>query len=212
MDSANLETGSQIGLRYMVSYPAAHAQGWQQGRCPVLCFLHGQGEAVPMSLERSAELHGPLSRTSWPAASEQFIIVEPQRRGVRDDWIADSNAVVAIVRKLQHERGGDAARTYLTGFSLGGNGVLDFAAAGPDLWAAFWPVDPTRLPAMTPSRPMWVSAGPLTKRNAGYRAAKASDTGVGAFRVSDEADDHVEAAARAYGRPEVYEWLLAHRL
>ena len=87
--------------------------------------------------------------------------------------------------------------------------MLDFAAKGPDLWAAFWVVDPTRLPARVPRRPMWVSAGPLTKWNRGYEAMR--DAG-GGIRVTDEADDHVEADARAYGRAEVYDWLLEHRL
>ena len=165
-----------------------------------------------MAIERSAALHGPLSTTSWPAARERFVIVEPQRPGLRDDWAADLDAVATLVRRVQQAGRGDPARTYLTGFSLGGNGVLDFAAAGPDVWAAYWPVDPTRLPVRVPSRPMWVSAGPLTKWNRGSPAWPARDAGDGTFRVTAEADDHVEAAARAYGRAEVYDWLLAHRL
>ena len=138
------------------------------------------------------------------------MVVEPQRPGLRDDWVADLAAVVRVVRRVHDDGRGDPVRTYLTGFSLGGNGVLDFAAADSDLWAAHWAVDPTRLPAGHPSRPMWVSAGPLTKWNRGYDRMRAAVGGT--FRVTDEADDHVEAAARAYGRAEVYDWLLAHRL
>jgi poly(3-hydroxybutyrate) depolymerase len=211
MEHATIETGVEGRIRYLVSYPPAGEQG--DGPRPVLCFLHGQGEAVPMPVERSAGLHGPLSKTSWPAARERFVVVEPQRAGLRDDWVADLDAVVRIVRGVQQRHGGDPDRTYLTGFSLGGNGVLDFAAAaaGPDLWAAYWAVDPTRLPAGLPRRPMWVSAGPLTKWDRGFPALRAADDG-DKFRVTDEADDHVEAAARAYGRAEVYDWLLARRL
>ena len=209
MSDATWEIGAEGNLRYVVSCPAARAQGDQPW--PVLCFLHGQGEAVPMPVERSAALHGPLSTTSWPAARERFVIVEPQRPGRMDDWVADLSAIDRIVRRVRQDRRGDPARTYLTGFSLGGNGVLDVAVADPGPWAAFWSVDPTRLPVEPPARPMWLSAGPLTKWNRGYQALPAGGAGP-ALRVTDEADDHVEAAARAYGRAEVYEWLLGHRL
>lgn len=209
MPQSDLQIATEEHLRYLISVPATPAAA---GRAvPVLCFLHGQGEAIPMAIEVCAGLHGPLSTTAWKGARERFIIIEPQRPGLNDNWIEDRELVLRIVRRAQADLHGDPARTYLTGFSLGGNGVLDFADADDGFWAAYWPVDPTRLPRSQPTRPMWVSAGPLTKWNRGYERMAEADNGQ-TFRVTDEANDHVAAARNAYGREEVYAWLLGQRV
>ena len=45
-------------LRYLLSVPE------QTGRLPILCFLHGYGEAAPRDIRRAMTLHGPLRSTS----------------------------------------------------------------------------------------------------------------------------------------------------
>ena len=53
----------------------------------------------------------------------------PQLPIAGDHWREQADAVAALVDAVTVERGADAARTYLTGFSFGGNGVFDLALA-----------------------------------------------------------------------------------
>ena len=66
MAEASTTTAAEGGLRYLISLPmASPPPGTGGGPVPVLCFLHGQGEASPMPPEQAAALRGPLSATSW---------------------------------------------------------------------------------------------------------------------------------------------------
>lgn len=141
-------------LRYLLAAPAADVPAAQR---PVLCFLHGYDEAAPLDIHQALTRHGPL----WPGAvlrvPEEFIVVAPQLPAAGDLWYRYADTVLEIVTEVQALGGGDPARTYLTGFSFGGNGVFDLALAQPGLWAALWPVDPTRPPPRDPLRPVWLS-------------------------------------------------------
>jgi predicted peptidase len=110
------------------------------------------------------------------------------------------------------------ARTYLTGFSYGGNGVLEIGVRQPDVWAALWPVEPTRPPERSADRPIWVSAG--------QRARKHKEAFRNVWRVQDRVrpnaaphpervyEDrgfhHVRTAIEAYREGDIYDWLLTH--
>ncbi|HEX6177421.1 MAG TPA: hypothetical protein VF057_03625, partial [Thermoanaerobaculia bacterium] len=101
---------------------------------------------------------------------------------------------------------GDADRTYLTGFSFGGNGVFDLGAVQRGFWAALWAVDPTRAPRVHPDVPVWISAGQIARSHEqAFRTALPDATWV------DDGEDHVGSATRAYRDDRVYEWLLARR-
>jgi hypothetical protein len=196
-------------LRYLVSLP---------GRvpAPVLCFLHGYDEAAPAEITHVLALHSPL-RADASALTREFIIVAPQLPTRGDHWYRYAGDVRDIVLQVQAEHGGDAGRTYLTGFSFGGNGVLDLGQEQADLWAALWPVDPTRVPRVDPGTPVWLSGGALSRRlepgfvdSLGLQRAAAGAAG---DRVlTDEGADHVGTAALAYADDRIYEWLLARRL
>src|SRR5699024_234725 len=104
-----------------------------------------------------------------------------------------------IVTEVQILGGGDPTRTYLTGFSFGGNGVFDLALAQPGLWAALWPVDPTRPPPQDPLRPVWLSIGEAARpgRNLFARALNLQPAGAlpqGDRLYLDEGQDHVGSA------------------
>lgn len=65
---------------------------------------------------------------------------------------------------MQKKYDGDHNRTYLSGFSYGGNGVFDLAVEQLGFWAGLWPVDPTRVPQKPIERPIWISIGQASRR------------------------------------------------
>ena len=151
-------------------------------RAPVLCFLHGAGEAAPHPLLDAVAVHGPLAARASPRA-EEFLIVAPQLPLRGDYWHRYAEAVWEMAFDAARRFDGDRRALCLTGFSFGGNGVFDLGAARPEAWAALWSVDPTRSPP-----------GPLAVP----------------VRIDrDEGEGHAGCAERAYGDASIYEWLLA---
>ncbi|KAI1709885.1 hypothetical protein Ddc_13711 [Ditylenchus destructor] len=159
---------TSASLPYLLIVPS---DAEKQGEWPVLCFLHGNDEAAPCPIREGVTRQGPLNPTI--------------RRECKD-----------IATSVQHEHGGDPNRTYLTGFSYGGNGVFDLGIEQPDFWSALWPVDPTRVPKEEVKQPIWISIGAAARR----------------LTASYIQQDHVGSARKAYKDERIYDWLLAKRL
>lgn len=196
-------------LRYLLSLPGSAAEPR-----PVLVFLHGYDEGAPMDIHHALTLHGPLRAGNPAAAREEFIVVAPQLPVRGDLWRGQADAVREIVRQVQAQHGGDPRRTYLTGFSFGGNGVFDLALAQPGVWAALWSVDPTRVPRSDPGLPVWLSSGAISRRlqalfNAALRLEPAGPGPLGDRVYADQGSDDVGTATRAYQDERIYRWLLA---
>lgn len=160
---------------------------------------------------------GPLSAGASPTAAREFIVAAPQLPVAGDGWRLEADSVRSLVHTLHTEHGGDPARTYLTGFSFGGNGVMDLALAQPELWAALWPVDPTRVPRRDPGKPVWLSLGHVARRAtdafaASMRLRPLAEHEPGDRVYLDQGEDHVGSARRAYADERIYAWLLQHRL
>ena len=189
-------------LKYLLSVPSTSAPS------PLLCFLHGYGEAAPMAIERALRRHGPLAASAAPLAERQFLIVAPQLPIAGDNWALHGDEVRVLVDDVGAKHAVDAARRYLTGFSYGGNGVFDLALAQPDLWTALWAVDPTRVPRAAPAQPLWLSAGEAARAQRGpfVRALRLRDTGEHVW--ADNGEDHVGSARVAYADERIYRWLL----
>lgn len=201
-------------LRYLLSVPPGAAEG---ERRPVLCFLHGYDEAVPLDIRQALTRHGPLKPGSASRAMREFIVIAPQLPQAGDIWHRYSDAVLQIVTEVQTMCHGDAEQTYLTGFSFGGNGVFDLALSQPALWAALWAVDPTRPPKQDPRRPVWVSVGAAARlRLEGFAQALGLEAAGGPQQGNrlflDEGGDHVGSATRAYADDRIYQWLLSKQL
>ena len=200
-------------LPHLISLPGAgEASG--RGR-PLLCFLHGYDEGAPMEIGRALTLRGPLTPESSALARAEFIVVAPQLPARGDNWQRYANEVAEIVVEVQRAHGADRARTFLTGFSFGGNGVFDVAQRSPELWAALWPVDPTRVPQEDPGKPVWLSAGEVsryagstfTQRLRLEPLREGSEPGDRVYL--DRGLDHVGTATAAYGDDRIYRWLLS---
>src|ERR671937_1806994 len=120
-------------LRSLVSAPSR-----QRAPLPLLCFLHGYGEAAPLPLEKAMCLHGPLNARSASIATSDFVVLAPQLPRAGDIWHRYADDVSDAVRDVCARHAVDKERLYLTGFSYAGNGVFDLALEQPDLWVALW--------------------------------------------------------------------------
>lgn len=219
MQNDELELIESGPLSLVVKRPTA-----ANGSPPVLCFLHGYDEGAPLDVLEGVARHGPLNPSN-SALVEPFVVVAPQLPVRGDVWHHYAPEVRAIVEEAAARWEGDLHRLYLTGFSFGGNGVLDLAAAEPGLWAALWPVDPTRVPAGPVGGAIWLSLGELSRPNArgfirtlGLEPAAAGPAEIETTTMrlgdrvwTDEAEDHVGTASRAYSDARIYRWLLARR-
>jgi hypothetical protein len=203
---------SEYGLDTLVSLPESAAGAGAPS--PVLCFLHGWGEAAPLDIVTALTRHGPLHPGSSQRASK-FLVVAPQLRFPGGDvWHSKADLVREIVTAVCLRYQGDPCRTYLTGFSFGGNGVLDLALQHRDFWAALWPVDPARVPAARSSLPLLLSLGQYSRGGQWERFIREcalQDLALNAQGYSVLVDcgfDHVGAATRAYRDDRAYDWLL----
>jgi len=200
-------------LNHLISLPPAYTP--EAGPWPVLCFLHGLMEAAPMAIHQALTLHGPLRPGNPPLATDRFIVVAPQLPAPGGDvWFRYANAVQRIVRKLQERYHGDPRRTYLTGFSFGGNGVLDLALAQPDFWP---PSGQSILPVYPQSRR--ARSGCLSVSSTHGRAilslawncCERNPTRRGSSLYRQRAD-HTDSATTAYCDDRIYGWLLTKQL
>lgn len=184
----------------------------------MLCFLHGYDEAAPLEIHRALTRHGPLRPGSSRQAMEEFVVVAPQLPAPGGDvWRRYAEAVQQIVRQVQALYGGDPQRTYLMGFSFGGNGAFDLALRQRDFWAALWVVDPTRVPHEDPRLAVWLSFGEVSRhRKAAFlerlQLEACGDAPAAKRLYRDQGLDHVGAATEAYRDEEIYSWLLSQRL
>ena len=194
-------------LSYVLSVPS------QAAASPLLVFLHGYDEGFPTDIRSGITRHGPLRPGSSQRALDEFVVIAPQLPACGDHWLRFEGAIRQIVTEVAGRHDCDRSRLYLTGFSFGGNGVLDLAIVQPDLWAALWPVDPTRIPRTDPARPLWLSAGKLARqrRDAFLAALGLRKTTDGDRIWCDEGEDHVGCATRAYRDDRIYDWLLARQ-
>jgi hypothetical protein len=184
-------------------------------RAPLLVFLHGYGEGAPLPIEEAVARHGPLSATAPRLVRESFVILAPQlpRRG--DLWLRFGDAVATTVDHVTATLKIDGDRRFLSGFSFGGNGVLDLGLAQRGLWTALWAVDPTRVPEADPGLPVWLSAGALSRHEISSYTERLGlqpvdpDPGTQSRIMTDAGHDHVGTATAAFSDERVYRWLLS---
>jgi hypothetical protein len=219
MPTPDLQLREVADLRYLVSVPPRPAASPRSPlrSLPVLCFLHGYHEAAPLGISFGLMRHGPLRTGNCACATEDFIVVAPQLPHAGDNWLHYQWAVMDAVSAVQRNEGGDPDRTYLTGFSFGGNGVFDLALVQSDFWAALWSVDPTRVPRQDPGLPVWLSIGTAARAAKYYfipalRLEPAGRSASGDRLYLDEGEDHVGSAVHAYRDERTYAWLLSKSL
>jgi hypothetical protein len=201
-------------LKYLVSIPPGKRR---KRRWPVLVFLHGNDQAAPEPLRCAMTEHGPLRVSSGTSATQRFVVVAPQLPA-RGRWTkTQADAVRGIAQEAVDKHYGNPAQIYLTGFSYGGDGVLEIGVSEPNDWAALWPVDPTIRPRKRINRPIWVSAGERARGNKGkFRKVwrvqdRVPNVDPPSKRVYEDRNlCHVCTATAAYADEGIYRWLLTH--
>jgi len=203
-------------LTYIPEAPGPH---------PILCFLHGAGEAAA---DRDGEQLQPLARVlahrspGWHAKNatpfvSRFLVLCPQLGRTRRWEPGDAEWIDPLVSHAINDHGGDASRLVLTGFSRGGEGVFQLASASRHHWPTIWAVDPAlrRMPP-TPADDVrvWVHYG---NDQPGGENMEAFQTvlGLEAFSGDTSArrlvtaldEDHVGTCVAAYASAHVYDWL-----
>jgi predicted peptidase len=121
-----------VTYRYQVYVPAEHSRGtlW-----PVIVNLHGnggQGSDALLPTRRGLADQIRANRSQFPA-----IVVFPQA-AVGKRWLDGDmeELVIAQLERTVSEFGGDPARLYLTGFSMGATGAYRIAYRWPTRFAA----------------------------------------------------------------------------
>jgi poly(3-hydroxybutyrate) depolymerase len=120
-----------------------------EGGHPILCFLHGAGEAAldaagrPQSIDKLLENGSPAFQAQDDASFiRDFLVICPQLEARRRWHADDAQPVVDFVAQIAGELNGNPDICHLTGFSYGGEGVFIFAAEHPDRWSSLWSVTP----------------------------------------------------------------------
>ncbi|MFN7209586.1 MAG: dienelactone hydrolase family protein [Aggregatilineales bacterium] len=188
---------------------------------PLIVFLHGSGErGSDLSLVKRYALPALLENDSnFPAA-----VLSPQCP-LETRWTDHAPAVLALIDAVRQRHNFDPMRLYLTGFSMGGQGVWYIAARAPRLFAAVAPVaarippDPHFLAHICDLKdvPIWAihgSADEVVPCENTRNLATALETCGGKVKVSLlEGADHIQTAIKAFAPSfGLYEWLIAHRL
>jgi predicted peptidase len=218
--------------RYVVYVPAHE----KSRPLPIALFLHGAGERGDDGLRQTAVGIGSAIR--WAPERFPMIVVMPQAPA-DTQWLGDSaTAAMMALDAATREFGGDPARTYLTGLSLGGYGTWHLAMEHPDRFAALVPICGGILKPETANS---VRQSPLTLGESDPYAVTAQRVRAIPTWIFHGADDklipssestrmHAElqklganvrytefpgvghnAWDPAYGKPELWTWLLAQR-
>ena len=194
----------------------------------MLCFLHGAGEAAtkdtaatePQLLNKLLANHSP----AWHAENGSaflapFLVICPQLERRRRWEQGDVEWVDNLVRTAIRDHDGDDSRLILSGFSYGGEGAFQLAAASAYKWTTIWAVDPAlqRVPP-APGRDVRVLihhgvAQPGAENMASFSKAlslsvQQQDDIVGDRGAIALPDDHPTCSRTAFSDPAAYAWLL----
>ncbi len=197
------------------------------GPHPVLCFLHGAGEAAadrdglnPQSLDAVLAHRSPgwHAENATPFVS-QFLVICPQLGRSRRWEPSDAEWVDSLVAQAISRNCGDASHLVMSGFSLGGEGAFQLASASGHRWQTIWAVDPA-LQRMPPQPAddvrVWVHYG-FEQPGGANMQAFATALGLASFKGDKSArrvvtaleESHVGTALAAFATAIVYEWLVS---
>lgn len=198
--------------------PCLYEADDQEGIRPLILFLHGSDERGDgkNELER-VKVYGlpKVLKTRNPFSEDVFVIAPRCPEETR--WIDHIEALKFLLDDAIERYDVEAKRIYLTGLSLGGQGVWFLGAAYPDLFAALVPIcgrsHPKNACALK-EVPIWVFHGakddrvPLVESTEMVEAVNACG-GNATLTVYPEVG-HV-SWGDAYDTPELYRWLLEQR-
>ena len=181
-------------------------------RWPLVLFLHGAGE-------RGGELE-LVKKHGLPKRVEQgeefpFVMIAPQCP-LGEWW--NVFALEALIEQIAREERIDRDRIYLTGLSMGGFGTWALAIRHPERYAAILPIcggGERQLARVLRDVPIWAFHGdsdevvPVERSQEMIDAIKKAG---GSPRLTVYPGVKHDSWTATYENPEIYEWLLSHRL
>lgn len=204
--SAELTYPKTVSMQYVVDIPNGYEAEGEQ-RYPLVLFLHGAGErGSKLSVVKKHGPHKYIADNRLPV-----IVVSPQcPAGQR--W--DTQALLALVDKIEADFRVDGTRIYVTGLSMGGFGTWDLLRLAPKRFAAAVPICGGGSPKAVESFkdvPIWVFHGgkdvivPAEQSQQMVDALKATGSPV-KFTLYPNANH--DSWTAAYGDSALYTWLL----
>lgn len=179
---------------------------------PLMLYLHGSDGSRP---DVTKESRNDIAAFADAHPDFPFILVTPACRW-RDWWSPDD--LGALLDDVASHYRVDPERVYLTGLSMGGFGTWSLAADQPQRFAAIAPIcgggdpgDADRLKAI----PMWIFHGDADASvpvNRSLEMESAITKAGGKPKMTIYPGVNHNSWSRTYANPDLYAWLLEHRL
>lgn len=205
-----------VSLKYILHLPSSFSRN---KKWPLIVFLHG-------SEERGDDLD-KLTNTGLAVNIKNiknfpFVVLSPQLPADMI-WLFKFDDVRALIEEIENKYSVDPGRIYLTGISLGGDGVWHYASFEPERYAAIVPI------AASPSwflgfpekvkilkdLPVWIFHG-IKDEIVPVREAKTllnillQNKGNVKHTFSKKHGHNIWTYA--YKKPELYQWLLKQKI
>lgn len=187
---------------------------------PVILFLHGAGERGDDGRKQLDVGLAPYVKAR--SKSFPFVALFPQAKNrpgqsIKETWSPDSPAgklALKILDSVEQEFSIDPKHRILTGWSMGGYGVWQQAAADPERWSAIVPVSGGGKPELTEKLgklPVWAFHGSddaVVAPDETQALIAALKSAGGHPRYDEISDVGHEAFKTAYGSDVLYRWML----
>jgi predicted peptidase len=196
-------------VRFLLHLPPRYYRD-SQAAWPVILFLHGsdeRGDSLDM-----------LKRHGLPELLERkrdlpFIVVSPQLAR-RKLWSPE--LLNGFMDRVEARFRADRSREYLTGLSLGGDGVWATATRYPDRFAAVIPICGSGNPkkaGVLKDVPVWIFHGQNDRAVPVRESVKMADAlraCGGNVTCTIYPDREHDAWSVTYANPLLYDWMLSH--
>lgn len=198
--------------------------GGQQKKLPVILLLHGIGQRGEAGIVPTTGPAGALVRSYLERVPAIVVLPQCRKNLYWSDPQMEAQAIKALDQSVE-AFGGDPARLYLTGVSMGGYGAWHLASKHPGKFAALVPLcggSPLRsadrytaIASKVGRTPTWVFHGsddrivPVSESRRMVEALKAAG---GNVRYTEYEGAGHNVWNRAYTEPDFLSWLLAQRL
>ncbi len=215
-------------LPYRLAYPQKYNP---KKKYPLVIFLHGAGTR---GTDNEAQLVGVPAALTDSSGRSQYpcFILAPQCKKT-DVWVKFPNfpkslhateaatpsmgVLIALTDSLLRSGMIDTRRVYVTGYSMGGEGVFDLLTRRPEMFAAAAPicsVADTSMAGKISHIPLWAFHGDQDDVN----DVKYTRMMIAALRQAGGRPKYTEYPGvkhnswlNAYREPELYRWLFAQR-
>ncbi len=202
----------KVNFQYLLHLPEDRRHA-QDGRLPMIVFLHGAGERGN-DIEL-VKVHGPPKLISQ-GQDLPFIVLSPQCPA-NERW--EAHSLKLLIDEIAKRHPVDTDRIYLTGLSMGGYGSWDLSIAYPEAFAAIAPicggsdVNAWDAPGSIRDMPVWAFHGamdavvPVEKTVNIIRSLRRAGSDAKLTIYPDAGHD---SWTETYDNPKLYEWFLQH--